>query len=53
LEREKAILGHTSNESFGFPKELIEVVPWLAADAASFVTGTEIAVDGRFSTVTI
>jgi len=52
-EREKAILGHTPMGRYGHPKELLGAVLWLASDAASFVTGAEIAVDGGFSCMTI
>jgi NAD(P)-dependent dehydrogenase (short-subunit alcohol dehydrogenase family) len=52
-EREKAILGHTPMARYGQPKELIGATLWLASDAASFVTGAEIAVDGGFSCMTI
>lgn len=52
-EREAAILGHTPMRRYGEPSELIGAVLWLASDAASFVTGAEIAVDGGFSCMTI
>ena len=52
-EREAAILGHTPMARFGEPIELIGATLWLASDAASFVTGAEIAVDGGFSCMTI
>jgi len=52
-EREKAILGHTPMARYGHPSELIGATLWLASDAASFVTGAEIAVDGGFSCMTI
>jgi len=52
-EREKAILGHTAMQRYGKPDELLGAVFWLASDAASFVTGAEIAVDGGFSAMTI
>jgi len=52
-EREKAILGHTPMNRYGSPGELIGALIWLASDAASFVTGAEIAVDGGFSCMTI
>lgn len=52
-DREKAILGHTAMKRYGEPKELIGAVLWLLSDAASFVTGAEIAVDGGFSAMTI
>ena len=52
-EREKAILGHTPMNRYGNPGELTGATLWLASDAASFVTGAEIAVDGGFSCMTI
>ena len=52
-EREAAILGHTPMERFGQPVELLGATLWLASDAASFVTGAEVAVDGGFSCMTI
>jgi len=52
-EREKAILGHTPMGRYGKPEELVGAVLWLSSDAASFVTGAEIAVDGGFSCMTI
>ena len=52
-EREKAILNHTPMNRYGEPKELVGAVLWLASDAASFVTGAEIAVDGGFTAMTI
>jgi NAD(P)-dependent dehydrogenase (short-subunit alcohol dehydrogenase family) len=52
-ERERAILGHTPMARYGQPSELVGATLWLASDAASFVTGAEIAVDGGFSCMTI
>lgn len=52
-EREKAILGHTPMARYGQPDELLGATLWLASDAASFVTGAEVAVDGGFSCMTI
>ena len=52
-EREAAILGHTPMQRFGEPSELSACVLWLASDAASFVTGAEMAVDGGYSCMTI
>lgn len=52
-EREAAILGHTPMGRFGTPIELIGATLWLASDAASFVTGSEVSVDGGFSCMTI
>ena len=52
-EREQSILGHTPMGRYGSPEELVGAVLWLASDAASFVTGAEITVDGGFSAMTI
>ena len=52
-EREKAILGHTPMNRYGTPNELSGAVLWLASDAAGFVTGAEIPVDGGFTCMTI
>lgn len=52
-QREAAILGHTPMARFGEPVELVGATLWLASDAAAFVTGAEIAVDGGFSCMTI
>jgi NAD(P)-dependent dehydrogenase (short-subunit alcohol dehydrogenase family) len=52
-EREAAILGHTAMKRYGHPSELLGAVMWLFSDAALFVTGAEIAVDGGFSAMTI
>lgn len=52
-DREAAILGHTPMKRYGRPEELVGAVLWLFSDAAGFVTGAEIAVDGGFSAMTI
>ena len=52
-EREEAILGHTPMGRYGEPEELVGAVIWLSSDAASFVTGAEITIDGGFSAMTI
>lgn len=52
-EREQAILNHTPMRRYGEPRELVGAVLWLASDAASFVTGAEITVDGGFTAMTI
>ena len=52
-EREAAILGHTAMKRYGKSEELVGAVLWLFSDAASFVTGAEIAVDGGFTAMTI
>lgn len=51
--RHEAILGHTPMNRYGEPEELVGAVLWLLSDAAGFVTGAEIAVDGGFSAMTI
>jgi len=52
-ERIQVILNHTPMHRFGEPRELVGALLWLCSDAASFVTGAEIAVDGGFSAMTI
>jgi NAD(P)-dependent dehydrogenase (short-subunit alcohol dehydrogenase family) len=52
-ERRLKILNHTPMARFGQPEELIGAVLWLASDAATFVTGAMIAVDGGFTAMTI
>lgn len=52
-DRERAILGHTPMARYGEPHELIGATLWLASDASKFVTGSEVAVDGGFSCMTI
>ena len=52
-ERKAKILAHTPMRRFGKPEELIGAVLWLASDAASFVTGSIVTVDGGFTAMTI
>ena len=52
-ERQAAIWGHTPMHRYGKVEELVGAVLWVNSDAASFVTGSEIAVDGGFSCMTI
>lgn len=52
-EREAAILGHTPMARYGDVRELVGALIWLASDASSFVTGSEVAVDGGYSAMTI
>ncbi len=48
-ERAKTIIAKTPMGRFGEPSELNGTVVWLCSDAASFVTGTVIPIDGGFS----
>lgn len=48
-DRSKRVLAQTPMKRFGRPEELNGAVQWLCSDAASFVTGTVIPVDGGFS----
>lgn len=52
-ERVEAILNHTPMKRFGEASELVGAVLWLASEAATFVTGAEIPVDGGFTATTI
>ena len=40
------ILGRTPMKRLGQPHEVAEVVAWLASDAASYITGEIVTVDG-------
>lgn len=48
-ERAKAVIRKTPMGRLGRPEELVGAVQWLCSDAASFVTGAVIPVDGGFS----
>ena len=52
-EREEAILNHTPMKRYGESSELIGASIWLSSEASSFVTGSEIKIDGGFSCMTI
>jgi NAD(P)-dependent dehydrogenase (short-subunit alcohol dehydrogenase family) len=47
--RSRTILQRTPMGRFGRPEELVGAVQWLCSDAASFVTGVVIPIDGGFS----
>jgi len=47
--RGKTIIEHTPMGRFGQPEDLIGTVRWLLSDAAKFVTGIVVPVDGGFS----
>ena len=48
-ERGKTIIANTPMKRFGNADELNGTIHWLISDAASFVTGTIIPIDGGFS----
>lgn len=48
-ERGKKVLDKTPMKRFGKPEEIAEPILWLCSDAASFVNGTTIPIDGGFS----
>jgi len=48
-ERGKTIIEHTPMGKFGSPDDLIGTVLWLLSDAAKFITGTVVPVDGGFA----
>ena len=52
-ERKKAILNHTPMARYGEVDELVGAIIYLASDAATFVTGSELTVDGGYSCMTI
>jgi NAD(P)-dependent dehydrogenase (short-subunit alcohol dehydrogenase family) len=47
--RGRTVVDNTPMGRFGDPQELISVTLWLLSDAASFVTGIVVPVDGGFS----
>jgi NAD(P)-dependent dehydrogenase (short-subunit alcohol dehydrogenase family) len=47
--RGKTIINHTPMGRYGEPADLVGTAIWLLSDAAKFVTGTTIPVDGGFS----
>ncbi|UCC96325.1 MAG: SDR family oxidoreductase [Phycisphaerales bacterium] len=48
-DRGKTIIDHTPMGKFGEPEDLIGTVLWLLSDAAKFVTGIVVPIDGGFS----
>jgi NAD(P)-dependent dehydrogenase (short-subunit alcohol dehydrogenase family) len=48
-ERGKKVIRQTPFKRFGHPDELKGALVWLLSDAAKFVTGSMISVDGEFS----
>lgn len=49
-QRGQQIISHTPMGRFGEPDELIGAAVWLCSDAARFVTGIVVPIDGGFST---
>ncbi len=52
-ERKVAIFRHTPMARYGKVAELVGAIIYLASDASSFVTGSELTVDGGYSCMTI
>jgi NAD(P)-dependent dehydrogenase (short-subunit alcohol dehydrogenase family) len=52
-ERVAQIMGHTPMNRFGEARELVGATLLLASDAGSFITGTEMIVDGGYASMTI
>jgi NAD(P)-dependent dehydrogenase (short-subunit alcohol dehydrogenase family) len=52
-DRVEQIMGHTPMKRFGEAHELCGATLLLASDAGSFITGTEILVDGGYAAMTI
>jgi len=48
-DRGKTIIAHTPQGRYGAPEDLVGATIWLASDAARFVTGIVLPVDGGFS----
>ena len=48
-ERARAVIAQTPMGRLGKPEEVVGAVQWLCSDAASFVTGVVLPVDGGFS----
>ena len=47
--RGETIIAHTPMDKFGDPEDLIGACVWLASDAAKFVSGIIVPIDGGFS----
>ena len=52
-ERVASIMGHTPMKRFGEARELVGATLLLASEAGSFITGSEIVVDGGFASMSI
>ncbi|MFP4483848.1 MAG: SDR family oxidoreductase [Spirochaetota bacterium] len=51
--RAKQVIAHTPMGRYGKPEELLGAVVWLLSDAAQFVTGVVVPIDGGFSSYSI
>ncbi len=51
--RAQQVIAHTPMSRYGEPEELLGAVVWLLSDAARFVTGIVVPVDGGFSSYSI
>ncbi len=51
--RARQVIAHTPMGRYGLPDDLIGALVWLLSDAASFVTGVVVPVDGGFSSYSI
>lgn len=51
--RAKEVLAHTPMKGYGRPEDLVGAVVWLLSDAARFVTGSVLVIDGGFSSYSI
>lgn len=51
--RAKEVLAHTPMKGYGDPEDLVGAVVWLLSDAARFVTGSVLVIDGGFSSYSI
>lgn len=52
-ERARKVISHTPMGRYGDPQDLLGAVVWLLSDAAKFVTGAVVPIDGGFSAYTI
>ena len=53
LPRAKKVIAHTPMGRYGKPDDLLGTMVWLLSDAAAFVTGVVIPIDGGFSAYSI
>ncbi len=53
LPRARKVIAHTPMGRYGEPDDLIGALVWLLSDAASFVTGVVVPIDGGFSAYSI